>query len=302
MIKIREIEKRDNTIIASIIRKSLEDHGLARPGTVYTDSSTDHLYELFQATGSIYFIAEENDVLLGGCGIYPTRGLPEGYVELVKLYLREEARGKHLGKKLMTKSLDWARSHGYLHVYLETMEELSSAVGLYRKLGFSTLNTPMGDSGHHACQIWMQKKLEQLKVESFKNDSSLYQKSLQIREKVFIEEQNISRELEIEDEEESIFFLLSLNDVPVSTGRLRETEGKIKFERIATLMDFRGRDFGKNLMQELESFALKNYPNKKPWMHAQLSAATFYEAMGWVRAGEIFDEAGIPHVSMTKLL
>ncbi len=37
-------------------------------------------------------------------------------------------------------------------------------------------------------------------------------------------------------------------------------------------------------------------------MHAQLSAADFYEHLGWKRAGEIFDEAGIPHVAMAYSL
>jgi predicted GNAT family N-acyltransferase len=35
-------------------------------------------------------------------------------------------------------------------------------------------------------------------------------------------------------------------------------------------------------------------------MHAQLEAAQFYQKVGWIRVGEVFDEAGIPHVAMTK--
>ena len=91
--------------------------------------------------------------------MFPTAGLPASYLELVKLYLAEEARGRGLGKALMERSMDWARAQGFTHVYLETITELGSAVGLYTRLGFERLREPMGKSGHHACQIWMLKKL-----------------------------------------------------------------------------------------------------------------------------------------------
>jgi putative acetyltransferase len=156
---IREILKDDNQTLAHIIRTSLKSFGLDRPGTVYTDPTTDALFELFQTRGSVYFVATEQGSILGGCGIYPTKGLPDGHAELVKLYLSEEARGKGLGKALMEHSLNWARTVGYTHIYLETFNELNSAVGLYYKLGFKDLAAPMGDSGHHACEVWMLKTL-----------------------------------------------------------------------------------------------------------------------------------------------
>jgi putative acetyltransferase len=160
MITIRIILPSDNSVLSSVIKTTLEDFDLARPGTVYTDPTTDELSDVFKKTGSVYFVAEEDGLILGGCGIYPTKGLPNGYAELVKLYLRKEARGKKLGFELMTRCLDWAAQFGYTHVYLETFSELSSAVGLYQGLGFHELSAPMGDSGHHACQIWMLKKLQ----------------------------------------------------------------------------------------------------------------------------------------------
>ena len=145
--------------MAKIIRSSLEDHGLNRPGTVYTDPTTDALFSLFRTPGSVYFVLFSEGKLLGGCGIYPTKGLPSGHAELVKLYLRPETRGQGYGRKLMEKSLEWAKQAGYTHIYLETFAELGSAVALYEKLGFKNLEDPMGESGHHACEIWMLKAL-----------------------------------------------------------------------------------------------------------------------------------------------
>ena len=47
-LNIRPILPSDNASIAKIIRSSLEEFGANKPGTVYSDVTTDHLYELFQ--------------------------------------------------------------------------------------------------------------------------------------------------------------------------------------------------------------------------------------------------------------
>ena len=89
-MQIRQIKQEDNAELAGVIRNILEEHGVARPGTVYTDPATDALFELFQEQGSVYFVAMDGCKIVGGCGIYPTSGLPEGMSELVKLYLHQE--------------------------------------------------------------------------------------------------------------------------------------------------------------------------------------------------------------------
>ena len=157
---IRLIKPEDNETIAKVIRSILEEHRMNKPGTVYTDPTTDHLYELFRTPGSRYRIIEVDGKICGGCGIYPTKGLPEGCVELVKLYLIPELRGKGLGRKLLTLCAEDAKEMGYNSLYLESMPELNSAVGLYESVDYKKLDQPMGDSGHFACNLWMLKKLE----------------------------------------------------------------------------------------------------------------------------------------------
>lgn len=159
-ITLRKIQPEDNITIAKIIRTALEEHGVARPGTVYTDPTTDHLYELFQSEGSIYFIAEKNGVMLGGCGVYPTKGLSQGCAELVKLYVSAEARGQGVGFKLLEQCSVAAHELGYAQLYLETLPELDRAVSLYKRSGYHDLNGPMGESGHFACSVWMIKNLD----------------------------------------------------------------------------------------------------------------------------------------------
>ena len=141
--------------MAEVIRSVMREHGIDRPGSVYTDPTTDELYTLFQKKGSCYFVLEDQGKLLGGCGIFPTEGLPESCAELVKLYLVSELRGQGWGEKLMQYSIDMAYSMGYRKIYLESMPELNKAIGLYEKLGFKPLSAAMGNSGHYACEVWM---------------------------------------------------------------------------------------------------------------------------------------------------
>ncbi len=158
-LNIRNIELKDNEAIAKVIRAALTEFGANKPGTVYYDHTTDHLFELFQTPGSVYYIAEMDGEVLGGCGIFPTVGLPAATCELVKLYLNKSARGTGLGKQLLLQSMEWAKQNGYQQVYLESMPELSKAVAIYEKVGFEKLNQSLGNSGHDGCDIWMLKKL-----------------------------------------------------------------------------------------------------------------------------------------------
>jgi len=158
-IFIRPIQAQDNAGMAEVIRKTLEEFKANKPGTVYYDETTDHLYELFQTPRSIYHVAIMNNEVVGGGGIFPTPGLPDDTCELVKMYVLQKVRGIGLGKILIQKSLDFAMEAGYKNVYLETMPELKQALNTYSKFGFEYITQPLGHSGHFGCDLWMLKKL-----------------------------------------------------------------------------------------------------------------------------------------------
>src|SRR5664280_2661545 len=87
------IEERDNKEIAELIRTVFREFNIHRPGTVYFDPTTDNLFGLFRTPGSEYWIAEENGVILGGCGVYPTPGCQQVVLNLLNSIfqpLREE--------------------------------------------------------------------------------------------------------------------------------------------------------------------------------------------------------------------
>ncbi len=158
-IQIRNIRPSDNPYLAKIVKDTLAEFGANHPNTVYYDPTTDALFELFQKKGAAYFVAEMDQEIVGGGGIYPTDGLPADTCELVKMYLLPHARGSGLGRTLIEKCLAIAKEYGYKQVYLESMPELKQALKVYAKFGFEYLKGPMGNSGHTGCSLWMLRRV-----------------------------------------------------------------------------------------------------------------------------------------------
>jgi putative acetyltransferase len=156
---IRKIIPEDNFSLAKMIREVFDEFDAPRTGTVYSDPTTDALFELFRAYNSVLWVAEMDGMPVGCCGIYPTPGLPEGYAELVKFYLSAASRGKGFGKKLLDKCIISAREAGFTHLYIESLPVFSKAIGMYEAADFYYLEKPYGNSGHNSCNVWMLKTL-----------------------------------------------------------------------------------------------------------------------------------------------
>lgn len=159
-ITYRLIEIKDNQPLAQLIRNVFDEFDVERIGTVYSDASTDNLFDLFAVENAEYWVAEQNGNVIGGCGIYPTDGLGKGCAELVKLYLSPLARGYKVGFNLLNIIIKRSIELGYKQLYLESFDKFSKAVSMYENLGFRHIDAPMGNSGHSACTIWMIKDLE----------------------------------------------------------------------------------------------------------------------------------------------
>lgn len=155
----RKAQPKDNPFLAKVIRNVIEEFDAPRTGTVYSDSSTDALFELFQEPNSILWVAEFNEEAVGCCGIFPTEGLENKYCELVKFYISSDVRGKGIGKELMLKSIVSAKELGYTHIYLESLPHFSKAIAMYEESGFKLIEKPLGNSGHSSCDVWMLKEL-----------------------------------------------------------------------------------------------------------------------------------------------
>lgn len=156
---IRKVKEEDNLLLSNMIRSVFDEHNAPRQGTVYTDPTTDNLYELFQTPNSVLWVAVVDKQPMGCCGVYPTPGLNPDCAELVKFYISKEVRGEGIGKQLMETCIQSAKDMGYHFIYLESMPEFAKAVNIYKKQGFVSLDGPMGNSGHSGCTIWMIKEL-----------------------------------------------------------------------------------------------------------------------------------------------
>ncbi len=132
-------------------------------------------------------------------------------------------------------------------------------------------------------------------------DAEDFAKCLDLRIRVFVEEQGVPREEEEDGlDPECTHFLACDGEVPVGTARLRFlTDGSGKAERVAVLAEHRRAGVGAALMGALEVSAREKGASVVR-LNAQVSAIPFYESIGYEAHGPEFDDAGIPHRAMTK--
>ncbi|MFW5706163.1 MAG: GNAT family N-acetyltransferase [Bacteroidota bacterium] len=124
----------------------------------------------------------------------------------------------------------------------------------------------------------------------------LYRQALEIRKTVFIDEQRVPVELEVENEEQATYYLMLLHGKAIGTARRRDTAKGIKLERFAVLPGYRNKAYGTSMLEEvLEDLRQSDRP---VYLHSQINAVKYYERQGFVRQGEIFEEAGILHYTM----
>lgn len=158
-IVIREIEQKDNPKIAKAIRSVLIEMGVPKVGTAYEDAALDCMTETYRYNNKIYFVVEKDEAIIGGAGISPLDNYNGNVCELQKMYFMPQARGKGLGSQMMQKCLAFAKDAGYKQCYLETMPYMHAAQKLYKKVGFKSIEKPMGNTGHYSCTVWMLKDL-----------------------------------------------------------------------------------------------------------------------------------------------
>ena len=120
-----------------------------------------------------------------------------------------------------------------------------------------------------------------------------------IRYEVFVDEQNVPEELEIDGlDGEAKHVLAFVDGVPIGTGRIL-IDGHIG--RVAVLKNYRGYGIGKLIMKELIKWA-HDMSLEKVWFSSQWHAHNFYLDLGFVCVSEIYKEAGIDHIKMFKVL
>lgn len=132
-------------------------------------------------------------------------------------------------------------------------------------------------------------------------NSQIYKDALAIRYKVFVEEQKVPSDLEIDEfEERSIYGVLYDSDQAVATVRIYSLgNSTYKVQRVAVLKDLRGQGLGKRLMLDVEKKAKEmNVAHLK--LDSQNTAIPFYQKLGYKISSDEFLDAGILHHTMIK--
>lgn len=130
-------------------------------------------------------------------------------------------------------------------------------------------------------------------------------KAFQIRETVFVDEQQVPAAEEYDEfEESSRHFLAFADGVPCGTARWRITDKGVKLERFAVLVEYRSRKVGSALVKAVLDDIGKNLhiQGKTLYLHAQLTAMPLYSKFGFKAVGDMFEECNIKHYKMVLTL
>lgn len=124
-----------------------------------------------------------------------------------------------------------------------------------------------------------------------------------VRQEVFILEQGVPAELELDELDSSAAHFLAYQDAHcIGTGRLVNLSAKqAQIGRMAVLAKFRGKGIGKQILQNLVDLAASQGV-LEIILHSQVSAIPFYGKLGFQAQGDVYEEAGIPHRNMMLTL
>ena len=124
-----------------------------------------------------------------------------------------------------------------------------------------------------------------------------------ILQEVFVQEQGVPAELELDEFDPAAFHALAFdNGCCIGTGRLMIlVDGQAQIGRMAVLAQYRNQGIGLKLLERLTDLA-KSHGANSILLHSQLSAIPFYEKLDFKPEGPTYDEAGIAHRNMILLL
>ncbi len=127
--------------------------------------------------------------------------------------------------------------------------------------------------------------------------------ALRVRHAVFVDEQGVDESLEYDGNDADAVHFLAVDDgTAIGAARLRTVDDETgKVERVAVRDSHRGSGWGRKLMASVEDEARRRGLSTLV-LHAQTPVEEFYQQLGYRTVSDEFEEAGIPHVEMTKRL
>jgi len=157
-VDIRLIKPDDNQAVKDLVLETLAEFGLFGAGFAGVDTELEDMFSSYNNDLSAYYVVEQNNQVLGAAGYAPLIGTEPGTIaELRKMYLLPTLRGLGVGQKLIEICMTAAKEKKYQSMYLETVNEMQTAIKLYKRNGFFCLQNRLGNTGHDNCGVTMQK-------------------------------------------------------------------------------------------------------------------------------------------------
>ncbi|WNZ94043.1 GNAT family N-acetyltransferase [Streptococcus iniae] len=145
-----------------------------------------------------------------------------------------------------------------------------------------------------------------MKIRQSRNTlSDTYLDALAIRKTVFVDEQRVPLAIEIDENEALCLHFVLYNELEQACATCRilpdKNQQSVTLQRMAVLKEHRGQSLGQILIQEVIAFC-QEQGFTEIVLHAQTTARDFYQKEGFNEVGDIFQEAGIDHITMSKTL
>ncbi|MDJ0535116.1 MAG: GNAT family N-acetyltransferase [Xenococcaceae cyanobacterium MO_207.B15] len=150
---IRDWQRCDRNLAANVIRQVLAEYGLPwQPETA--DRDVMEVESAYLQPGGEFWVVEFQTKVVGTAAYYPiSKG--NKAVEIRKMYLLPEVRGKGLGKYLLQRLETTIENRGFQEIWIETASILKEAVLLYEKYGYE----PATEVETQRCDLAYVKKL-----------------------------------------------------------------------------------------------------------------------------------------------
>ena len=236
------------------------------------------------------------------------RRYDETTVELKRVFVRPEYRGKGIGMTLVSKLIAWARELGYRKMILETGELLAESCHVYGKLGFQKIpnygayvNMPeslcMGlditgvDEGSPGVSESGMEGLEVLRAREEWQRAGAY--SVRIQGMNRQHHITLRDEFDEHDGDGTKYIVLLDKGYPIATCRFYElSDRRVTIGRVVVLPEYRGRHLGARVVREAEKW-IAECGYEEIEVDSRVNAVGFYEKLGYAKVCEDVIQSGV---------
>lgn len=145
--------------------------------------------------------------------------------------------------------------------------------------------------------------MQNLSFHFFQMPSPLWKPVIELRYEVFVYEQKVPEEMEIDAYDEIAHHMLVEDSARNRVGAMRiVVKGKVgKIGRVAVASDYRRQGVGTEMMAQAVAYC-RSLKLESVTLDSQSYITSFYARLGFVPEGETFMDAGIPHVRMSRAI